>query len=838
VSPTVRAGGGAGGKALPATGPGRDDDAGAGVNVRAVPGDGGRSGTGRRRGSSGGGRDGRSATIAAGPVRPVGLLEKLMAAVRPQFRCEVLVFDPRDPVFGGPPCAVPGCVRPTRQKGLCTGHVTRWREQGCPDLAVWTATTGATFLGNASPLPCVVPDCGFGRQGEGLCPTHYDRWRQVGCPPLAEWVAGTGGGPCRRPPTSAPAVGCLVPGCTVWAHGTSQLCFTHRRRWRRAGRPEVHGFVEELAAAQEYHAERIDLRRLPVQLRLEIAYALQCRRDEATARLIPQQVQGVVSALADTELTSLLEVCEEDWVSCPPSTALKKRLGALALVRDAYRRVEALAFGRGWDVEYPRPVWRLANLDLPGVAVLDFTGIAQPWLQALAKRWAHRQLTTGLSAATASHGLRAVTRFAAWLARSQVGVDDLGGIDRAVLERYLGDLRVELGGRRRHRDYVAGLAGFLRALHQFGWAADLPASAQLFPDTDYPTRGPRLPRGLPAAVMAQVETPANLDRWRDPAHRVITLILIQTGLRISSAVGLPFDCVATDTDDAPYLRYWNTKMRREALVPIDEDLRADIGEQQQRVLARYPGGSPVLFPRPRANLDGTKPTRTQCYRDALEVWLADCDVRDEHGQPVHLTPHQWRHTLGTTLINKDVPQHVVQRILDHDSAEMTAHYARLSDKTVRRHWEAARKVNNQGETVHLQPDRLLDDAAWARHRLDAATQALPNGYCGLPTVKTCEHANACLTCPLFLTSAEFLPEHHAQHRQTLAIIAAAVERGNTRMAAMNQQVADNLQKIIKSLEADLTAGHHGHGDPAGRPCQGPRCPGQGQGQGLGVGDAG
>ena len=49
------------------------------------------------------------------------------------------------------------------------------------------------------------------------------------------------------------------------------------------------------------------------------------------------------------------------------------------------------------------------------------------------------------------------------------------------------------------------------------------------------------------------------------------------------------------------------------------------------------------------------------------------------------TAVQWRHTLGTRLINKDVPQEVVRRILDHDSAQMTSHYARLHDTTVRRH---------------------------------------------------------------------------------------------------------------------------------------------------------
>ena len=53
----------------------------------------------------------------------------------------------------------------------------------------------------------------------------------------------------------------------------------------------------------------------------------------------------------------------------------------------------------------------------------------------------------------------------------------------------------------------------------------------------------------------------------------------------------------------------------------------------------------MLFPRPQANLPGTRPISGSTYREALYRWLADCDIRDEHGQPVHLTPHQWRHTL-------------------------------------------------------------------------------------------------------------------------------------------------------------------------------------------------
>ena len=76
---------------------------------------------------------------------------------------------------------------------------------------------------------------------------------------------------------------------------------------------------------------------------------------------------------------------------------------------------------------------------------------------------------------------------------------------------------------------------------------------------------------------------------------------------------------------------------------------------------------------------------------------------------------------------------------------MTARNARLSDTTIRRHWEAARKVNINGQTVTLDPDGPLAEAAWASQRIGHATQALPNGYCGLPVQQSCPHANAPLT---------------------------------------------------------------------------------------------
>lgn len=88
--------------------------------------------------------------------------------------------------------------------------------------------------------------------------------------------------------------------------------------------------------------------------------------------------------------------------------------------------------------------------------------------------------------------------------------------------------------------------------------------------------------------MMQFEAAANLDRWTSPEGRLLTLILIRCGLRASDACTLAFDCLLRDGQGAPYLRYLNHKMRRDAAVPIDEELEAEIRAQQARVAVRWP----------------------------------------------------------------------------------------------------------------------------------------------------------------------------------------------------------------------------------------------------------
>jgi len=728
---------------------------------------------------------------ARGFGEPVGPTEQLFEVLRSEFRAEVLVFPASDPVFGGGECLAEGCLRSARSWRLCSAHYQRWKKDGRPPLDAFATTTDPRWQRQRPNTRCQVPNCGYGVARSGLCSAHFQRWDRSGRPDLGLWLITA---PVVGQPM--PGASCLIAHCQLWPHGASAFCRAHEGAWRANGRPDINDFACRFVPRPTTADETIELGKLGRQLKLEVQYALQCRRDDRTGKLAPAIVRRAVNFLAEGSTVSLLDTGEDELREKAHREMPKDPAVGRFLVY-AHRKLADLAHGgAGWEAEFGRDVWLMRRLGRPGNEKLSFEKIPQPWLRDLAKRWVRGRLAAELNLETVRRGVRSLSRFGAFCART--GVGSLAEVDRALLERYLADLHAELSGRQRHNDHIGQLNSFLQAIRQHRWDGTITANALIFAD-DYPKRTALVPRVLAEHVMAQVEQPSNLDRWDNPAFRVVTMVLVRCGLRVNDALRLKAACVITDAEGAPYLRYVNHKMKREALVPIDEEISAEVTGQQERA-----GSSPWLFPRPMKNPDGRFPSSSGTYREALYRWLQHCDVRDEQGRPVHLTPHQWRHTLGTRLINRDVPQEVVRRLLDHDSAEMTAHYARLHDTTVRRHWEAARKVDITGKSVTIEQDGALSEAAWAKQRLGRATQALPNGFCGLPVQRACPHANACLTCPMFLTTVEFLPEHHKHREQVHRIVSSAERRGQARVAEMNRQLLTNLDRVIASLEEEAS----------------------------------
>jgi hypothetical protein len=141
--------------------------------------------------------------------------------------------------------------------------------------------------------------------------------------------------------------------------------------------------------------------------------------------------------------------------------------------------------------------------------------------------------------------------------------------------------------------------------------------------------------------------------------------------------------------------------------------------------------------------------------------------------------------------------------IEHASPQMTSRYATIHDATVRAAFDdyQRRRVDSHGQRLGFDLDAPAADAEWVKHNLARVAASLPNGYCGRPPQQDCPHPNACLSCPDFQTTVEFLPIHQHQADETRRLIAAAEHDGHRRLADNHRVVLVHLERIVASLES-------------------------------------
>ncbi|MGS2806708.1 tyrosine-type recombinase/integrase [Nocardia sp. MW-W600-9] len=548
---------------------------------------------------------------------------------------------------------------------------------------------------------------------------------------------------------------------------------------------------------------RVKLHRLSGQVRLEIGYGLQRRHELGHQHTAPRVVTKAIGWVRSAGVHSLLDWDDDEWrVFSRPREANYDTL-SLAFIKDTRFELQALLIDADpWADQYPRDTWDLKHVGLntSDVRFLRFGAIAQPWLKELVKRWCRWRLSRELSPSTVAINVRACVRLAQYLHHALGSDAKPADLTRIRLEGWLAELQTKVPEPTTRGAAIASISGFLKDVHRHEWQPDLARNAFIY--DDMPRRSHPKPRFIPEQVMAQLETPRALAQFPSPDGKLMVELLIACGLRLKDARTLPFDCIVRDADNNPYLAWLNRKMAdRPAFFPLAEELAAKIVTQQRAVLDRFCAGSPWLFPAIHSNVDGSRYASGTRLREQLERWLEALDIVDEHGRLIRVTFHQFRHTVGTRLINADVPQPVVQALLDHMSPDMTAVYARLHNETLREHWLKAVKVNADGEPATITADHPLADAAWAKLSMVRAKVTLPNGYCGAPVQTDCEYANPCLDCRFFITTTEFLGQHRRQRDDTARMIDDAEAAGHRRVVEKNTRTLIKLDTIIEALES-------------------------------------
>jgi integrase len=750
----------------------------------------------------------------------------LARVLRPEFGADVYFPARGEPILFGPVCRVACCPRrgnsrpeKSGDRYLCMTHGEDWIRDGRRPVQEWLAD-GVTLrtAWKRRLTSCAVAGCPRSRCCAEWCACHRKRWIEAGRPPEHDFAASAA-------PAPVGALGCEVAGCAFPT--TRRLCDAHKHTHARFRDKdpglEVDAFLETLAAAERRLVPHYDFSALAEPLRSELRYVVQQRLDEHRHALDYRRVIGAVAFVEDLGVGSLLDYDQKWWAARlqgPGPGGRSIRLGIVEVGFLRYARVRlARLRDRAYDVDpFAGDVWLIELLGLPEFAyqadkTISFAGIEPLWLRQLVKRWARWRLRAGTltpsTIAGAANRLKAFSDFAAGRGEPLSGPHCL---TRELLEDYRAHVGALAYSQKYKHALISALKVLLDEVRANNWEPALPATAAYYKG-EVPLATKSLPRFVDEHVMRQIEAPENIARLPDLTSRTALSVLIKTGLRILDATRLPFDPVVLDAAGAPVLLYYNHKLKRDAAQPIDDVLLAVIRSQQDALAARYPDASPWLLPSGRANAAGREPLPTSTLRRTMAIWLANGDVRDARRQHVHVTPHQFRHTLATRMINNEVPLPVISRLLDHSSSAMTEVYARLNDQTLKREWEKYNKrVNIRCEQIAIDPAGPVSDAAWTKERLARAKQTLPNGYCGLPLQQSCPHPNACLTCDHFLTSEQFLPVHRDQLTETDRLIAEATAHGSQRKLEMNQSVKLNLVRIIEGLES-LDAGAAGEETP-------------------------
>lgn len=435
--------------------------------------------------------------------------------------------------------------------------------------------------------------------------------------------------------------------------------------------------------------------------------------------------------------------------------------------------------------------------------------ITQPAIRREVVRYA-QTISTVLRPATVTARTKAIRVFADWLATHHPQVSRLDQLERtAHVEPFLAWARTRpwrgANGRGRtvsltlfHHDAV-DLRVFFEDIAAWGWASQ-PRRRLLFL-TDLPRLPEPMPRALPPeldrALMAEVA------RLPDPFARTGLLLLRATGMRVGELLDLELDCLVDFGAHGTWLRIPVGKLATERMVPLDSDA---VGVLDAWMTRR---GQLRATPHPRdGHLTdfvfierGRRPTTWRLAR-GLDQAAQAAGLRRPDGSPLHITPHQLRHTFGTSLINAGMSLPALMALLGHVTPEMTLRYAKLASPTVRAAYQTAMdKIRPRQPLPLLVGSRALvpDRVQWLRSEMLKTRVA--HGYCSRDLVAdACPYANICEQCDNFVTTTQFLPQLQAQLADVRALRDDAQARGWHSEAARHTRVAASLEGHLQRLK--------------------------------------
>lgn len=187
---------------------------------------------------------------------------------------------------------------------------------------------------------------------------------------------------------------------------------------------------------------------------------------------------------------------------------------------------------------------------------------------------------------------------------------------------------------------------------------------------------PKLQRTLPDtlsfAEIEQIISAIDLSKPEGERNKAILETMYSCGLRVSEVVGLQISNLYLESG---FIRVLG-KGKKERLVPIGRDAAEQIERYRELIRSRQeikPGNQDILF----LNRRGSSLSRVM-------IFILIKDLCKKAGISKSISPHTFRHSFATHLVENGADLRAVQEMLGHESITTTEIYTHLDREFLRK----------------------------------------------------------------------------------------------------------------------------------------------------------
>lgn len=283
------------------------------------------------------------------------------------------------------------------------------------------------------------------------------------------------------------------------------------------------------------------------------------------------------------------------------------------------------------------------------------------WQHGLKEYQNYLRLERGLSENTIVNYSLDIQKLMKWLDTNEITVSPIA-ISEDILQKFIYDISKKMNPRSQSR-IISGLKGFFNYLIFEEYRKQHPLEL-----IESPNSGRKLPVVLSVKEIDKLVSEIDLSHPQGERNRTIIEVLYACGLRVSELIDLKISDLYFDEG---FIRITG-KGNKQRLIPIGASTQKyiDIYRNEIRIhqkIEKHSGD--ILF----LNRNGKRLTRAMIFTIVKKL-------AEKAGIKKNISPHTFRHSFATHLLENGADLRAIQQMLGHESITTTEIYTHIDRK--------------------------------------------------------------------------------------------------------------------------------------------------------------